>query len=116
MTTPYFGPTFARKEWEVQVPVPVGELCLWCDEPIEEGDIGTIQGVAERAPTGEIISRTQPVHYECSMRSVLGSVSHVQGTCSCNIPGSHEGDPEGMTKREAAIAAVREWKRRQWQA
>jgi hypothetical protein len=46
----------------------------------------------------------QPIHRECLLRSVVGSVGHQLGRCPCH--GGHEGDPPGMTRREAARAAL----------
>lgn len=51
----------------------------------------------------------QEVHYECALRAVVGSVAHVERRCSCYVPGSTCGDPEGLTKREAARAAAALW-------
>jgi len=42
-------------------------------------------------------------HYYCLVRSVVGSVGHQLGKCSC-YGGTLE-DPPGLTKRQAAIAA-----------
>jgi hypothetical protein len=66
--------------------------CVWCEEPVEvdEGD--------DRF--------SQPMHWECGFRSVAGSVAHIEHRCGCYIPSSERGDPPGMTKREAARAAV----------
>lgn len=47
----------------------------------------------------------------CGLRGILGSLAHLQGRCSCYVPGSTAADPEGMTLRQAAEAAVAEWKR-----
>lgn len=47
-----------------------------------------------------------PVHGECFLRAfIVGPVAHVLGQCAC-YGGHQQGDPEGMTKREAAVAAV----------
>lgn len=62
--------------------------CLRCEEPILPG---------ERADVSE------PMHRECAIRSVVGSVGHQIGECSC-YGGSRE-DPPGLSKREAAQAA-----------
>lgn len=76
-----------------QVPAPVHTSCLWCEEPIEAEDYGFVRGeIAE--------------HQECVLRQVVGSVGHLLGSCLCYVTGSSEGDPPGMTKREAARAAV----------
>lgn len=107
----YFGPEFARKEWEIQVDTPVGALCGDCEEPIEEHHAGTYEKFLEGEPHDLRASR-KPVHYECSMRRVIGSEAHVLGVCSCNVPGSQEGDEPSLTRRQAAIAAVRAWNAR----
>jgi hypothetical protein len=65
--------------------------CNWCDEKVEKLD--------PRVPEG-----LQPMHYECSARSLLGSVAHQKGECSC-YGGSGEDDP-ALTKRQAALAAL----------
>lgn len=90
----YFGDPKFRKEHERQIPTPVGIPCLWCKEPIQEGDTGTL-------------SRRDPLHYECGLRSAVGSVGHQKRQCSCF--GGNQEDPEGMTKRQAAIAAATYW-------
>jgi len=92
--TLYFGSPKFRKPDEEQVQTPVGATCGWCDEDVQLGDMGTIIG-------------NQVCHYECQMRSVAGSVGHQLGRCSCF--GGTEEDPEGMTNRQAAIAAARLW-------
>jgi hypothetical protein len=63
-------------------------LCAWCDEPILPGEHTSMGGV----------------HYECGLRSVIGSVGHQKGLCSCY--GGSEEDPPGLTRRQAAIAAA----------
>jgi hypothetical protein len=67
-------------------------ICLWCEEPVSEG---------ERNPNFR-----EPFHFACGFRSVAGSVAHLEGRCGCFLVGSTEGDPPGMTKREAANAAL----------
>jgi hypothetical protein len=77
-----------------EVPVPVGTACSHCEEPIAEGEPG-------------IEYANGPVtHLNCFLRQIYGSVAHIEGRCSCALPGSVEGDPEGMTPRQAADAAV----------
>lgn len=95
MSPHYFGPMAMRKDDETQVATPVGKVCRICDEAIADGDIGTVDqdGNAE--------------HYECVMRLCIGSVGHLKKRCSCY--GGDEEDPPGMTKRQAAQAAVRLW-------
>lgn len=110
--TPYFGPVTSMKEWEFLIATPVGQLCLWCEEAVVEGDVGTMQAVVDLVD-GQPATSSRPSHYECSMRSVIGSVAHLEGRCSCVTPGAEEGDPAGMSRREAAIAAVRLWEKQQ---
>jgi hypothetical protein len=45
-------------------------------------------------------------HLNCFMRQTIGSVAHQLKQCRCYVPGSTEEDPPGMTKRQAADAAV----------
>lgn len=94
----YFGPAKFRKAHEEQIEVPLGATCVLCLEPILEGDVGTINGA------------DQVSHYECMLRAVVGSVGHQMGRCPC-YKGTEE-DPEGMTHRQAAIAAARLWDER----
>jgi hypothetical protein len=70
-------------------------ICQWCDEPLLPDD--------ERAP-----GLTPPAHWECGLRSVTGGLNHLRGLCSC-CGGTEDPDPQGMTRREAAQAAAKEW-------
>jgi hypothetical protein len=74
--------------------------CAHCGEPILEGD--SIMGFN----SGQVV-----MHRNCGMRGILGSLAHVQGRCSCFVPGSTANDPPELTVRQAADAAVAEWKR-----
>lgn len=69
-------------------------LCLWCDEPILPAEWRTAQ----------VYASGQAVHYECGLRSMLGSVGHQQRRCSCY--GGAEEDPPGLSRREGARAAA----------
>jgi len=73
-------------------------ICVHCDEEIltDEDRTSVINGM-----TGKRMWR----HFECGMRAVIGSVAHLERRCSCYVPGSDEGDPEGLSRREAAAAA-----------
>jgi len=51
------------------------------------------------------------MHQECLFRSIAGPVAHIEHRCGCFIPGSSEGDPPGMTVREAARAALEAFER-----
>jgi hypothetical protein len=89
------------------VPTPVGKLCLWCTEAIEEGDAGVLLGALLKV--GE---PSQAEHRDCFIRSIVGSVGHLSGHCSCH--GGNHGDPEGMTVREAASAVANDlWRLRE---
>jgi hypothetical protein len=74
---------------------------MWCGEAIAEAD--------ERAPMAEAW------HRECGIRMILGSVGHLERRCSCfrynqskeeSCDEDPAGDPPGMSRREAARAAV----------
>src|SRR5215831_19436725 len=81
-------------------------ICLHCEEPILEDDdrSSVIDG-----RTG--VRRWR--HFECGMRAVIGSLAHLERRCSCYVEGATETDPEGMTRREAAVAAWEAWRRLQ---
>lgn len=78
-----------------RVPVPVGVPCSWCDEPIDDTDHGYVPSDGDG----------DPIHAECSIRQVVGSVAHQTQTCSC-YGGTLEDDP-GLSRREAAHEAAR---------
>lgn len=80
------------------LPVPVGALCSRCAEAIGEGDSGVFMWHGGQG--------YKPLHRECMARMVLGSVAHIEGRCSCKVPGAAEGDDPKLTKREAAKAAL----------
>lgn len=111
MRTPYFGPVTAMKEWEFLIATPVGELCLWCEEAVAEGDVGTVTSYVDIVDGQEAVSR-RVIHHECSLRQVIGSLAHVEGRCSCVDPGADETDPPTMSRRQAAQAAVAAWQAR----
>jgi len=118
--TRYFGP----RPWGVAIDepqlmdekAPVGELCYRCGEPIDAGDFGLIMP-AWPAPSrplntkelgfwrGANLPSRKIAHRECFLRCIIGSVGHLEMRCSC-FGGSAE-DPPEMSRREAAIAAVK---------
>jgi hypothetical protein len=77
-----------------RVPIPVGQACFHCTELITEQDDGFQDYVGH------------PFHRNCFLRLICGSVAHIERRCSCFVPGSECHDPEGMTLRQAADAAV----------
>src|SRR5471030_38029 len=91
----YFGNPRHRKDGEEQVDTPIGASCAICDEAIAIGDMGVV------SPFGQVH------HYACVMRAFVGSVGHQRRQCGCY--GGRQEDPEGMTIREAAEAALEEY-------
>lgn len=89
-----------ESEFYQRVPTPVGEMCLWCDEAIEDGQTGYVMPYI-----GAESATEKPEHVECFIRSIIGSLGHQMRQCSCY--GGDRGDPPIMTKREAAVAAYR---------
>jgi len=71
-------------------------ICLWCDEPILPGErfVDCLSGAT---------------HQECMLRQVVGSVAHQMKLCNCFIAGSKAGDPDTVTRREAARVAADLW-------
>jgi hypothetical protein len=98
----YFGAAWPSGVCDdgVQVPTPVGEFCAFCSEAIEPEHQGSFIGAYETPPY------LQPVHRECSLRSVLGGIGHHRDHAVwCII----EGDPDaGMSYRESSLA-VWDW-------
>ncbi len=73
--------------------------CSWCGEDVADPKRWITDG-----STGERLA----VHDECLVRQVMGSVGHQRGLCQCH--GGDFDDPPGMTKHEAALAALEEFK------
>jgi len=92
----WFGPApFSRLCDEVpHVPTPVGAPCVYCEEPIAPDERGYFY-VGAPPP---------PVHYECFVRQIVGSVAHQQHRCSCY--GGHDEDPPELSRRAAAKLAL----------
>lgn len=82
-----------------QVPTPVGQRCMHCEEPIAGDDDGLLMPAlhADRTATVEAL------HRECDLRMVIGSVGHQLKRCSCF--GGTMDEPPGMSRRDAARAA-----------
>jgi hypothetical protein len=79
--------------------VPLGATCIWCGELVDEQD------------SGVVYSNGPVAHFECFIRQGVGGVNHQLGRCTC-CGGTEDPDPEGLTKREAAVEAVRVFRRR----
>lgn len=71
----------------------VSHKCQYCYEEIINGEPREITNGGEAV-----------LHRDCAIRLIVGSVGHQCRTCSCF--GGVEGDPEGMSRREAAHAAA----------
>lgn len=87
--------TLLYRETE-QVPTPVGELCVGCEEPVAVEDDGFFDSVG------------QVLHRECMLRGILGSAAHQAKRCSCFVEdGEEEGTAaERLGRRREAILAV----------
>jgi hypothetical protein len=96
---------FGYKDRHHSVPTPVGQPCLWCEEPIQEGDKGVTMPHYGTDTCGGV--KEMPHHIECMLRQTVGSVGHQNGTCWCFNKINPVDDPPGMTKRQAAIAAYK---------
>jgi hypothetical protein len=96
--------------YEEVIPVPVGEPCLHCREPIAAADAG----VAMPLITADPLPAVAVYHYECHLRMAVGSVKHQRGECGC-ASGDFSGDDDAdyPSTRAAALAASREFYRRQ---
>jgi hypothetical protein len=93
---------------------PVGELCFHCREPISEDDTGFAIRSIGMPHAFEIGDGTYLIeHRECHLRSLIGSVAHVQKRCSCFVPDADETDPPELTKRQAARLAVELWEQQE---
>ncbi len=87
----YFGPEEYRKPDEILVPTPVGETCVYCQDKFVDGDVGSFD------------MANQPTHYECNMRSVVGSIGHQMKMCSC-FGGTTEDPPKLSIRTSAKLA------------
>lgn len=83
MTERAFG-TFFGEPWPsgicdegTQVSTPIGEHCEMCGEPIQVFDQGSFVGTV-RGEEGAWVPLLSPVHKECSLRSVLGGIGHLE--------------------------------------
>lgn len=83
---------------ENRVPFPEGQPCLLCGEAFAPGDSGEMTV----AFTADGAAREAYIHKECMMRSVVGSVAHLEGRCICH--GGEPGSAPVRTLREDALA------------
>ena len=106
----YFG-----KPWDAPVtefvdqgPTPVGELCLWCEEPIQDGDRGILLPCI--GLENEQV-RIRPEHLECHLRQIIGGIAHLEKRCIC-CGGTD--DPDDHMPPHAAALAVLDYIERVW--
>lgn len=100
----YFGPTKWGMDSIPSTKTPIGDFCYYCEEYIGAQDYGVMMPTIDAK--GACVLRGQ--HRECFLRAIIGSVAHVKKHCSCFGGSEKDGDPPNMTKRQAAVEAVRE--------
>jgi hypothetical protein len=96
---PYFGEPWPSGVCDDgrQVPTPLDRPCFMCEVPIKEGDQGSFIFAENGA---------EPIHKECSLRSVLGGIGHLTDhTFWC----TRMGDPDGGKSYRASALAVWDW-------
>lgn len=103
----YFGPPWDAPIMEsaAQVPIPLGEQCLYCPDPILDGEQGVMLPYVDVEEDGAPRGGLRAVHRECFLRATVGTVAHLKGECSCKQPGSD--DPQ-LSWREEGRAVI-EW-------
>jgi hypothetical protein len=57
----------------------VGEKCLLCEQAVVEGESGVLLGFIDAEGQGGVA----PQHIECFLRSLMGSVAHLERRCTC---------------------------------
>lgn len=104
-----FGTVYFGEDWgdavldgAEHVKTPVGSNCWYCATAIEDGHAGFIDVLTTRSRLGVKIS-IEPIHKECRLRSVAGSIHDLQGTCE------HRGychellEQDGLSVRDDAL-------------
>jgi len=77
-------------------------ICVYCAEPLTVAEVA--RATLSSLPDGEV----GWTHQACAVRQVVGSVAHQQRRCTCDGGPAHE--DEGLTKRQAAEAALAYWR------
>ncbi len=85
-----------------QVPVPVGQACMYCTEQVDETDRGFLRAVMR----SETSATVEPVHIECDLRSMLGSPRHLRGECSCFRRDRPETDDRSWREQAREVVAM----------
>lgn len=100
----YFG-TIGIKDCP-RVATPVDEPCSRCGELIAAVDSGVVMPHVDAG--GTCVQR--PLHYECFMRGIVGSVMHQFKRCTCpGSSGESEDDDPRLTQRQSAQLATALW-------
>lgn len=76
--------------------------CGWCYEEVTVED-----NAVETAALLESGPGMLPMHLECHIRMMLGSVAHLEGRCTCRSGSEREDDAYGSVRQEAQ--ATLEW-------
>lgn len=89
-----------------RIDLPADVICFHCEEPIAKNEAGF-----SMFHIGNLSATRVYEHRACFLRGIFGSVAHIEKRCSCYVPGATCGDPEGLTARQAADAAVAAFER-----
>ncbi len=83
---------------------------MFCSEPIEENDRGVIMVlsyVRADADGKPVVTAAEPAHMECDLRSAIGGIGHLNGTCSC-YDGAGGHPDAGLSYRDSARRVLAE--------
>lgn len=102
LPNPYFGEPWDSPFCDTapHADTPVGEPCGFCTLPILDGE----QGVITPAVLADGVPGRVPWHRECWLRQIVGSPSHLRGTCTCHR-GGVDVRPQTPAERRAEAAA-----------
>jgi hypothetical protein len=98
----YFGPAWPSgicDDGGHQIDTPTGEHCQLCEELIKEGDRGSFVGV-------QSYTILAPVHRECSLRSVMGGIGHLEDH---SVWCKEMHDPDGGEDYRTSAVLVWNW-------
>jgi hypothetical protein len=94
----------AAKDDMPEIDAPIGQFCTRCGEPVAAGD----SGVTMMTLDDDFSGCQRPMHHACFLRTFVGGVNHQRGTCFC-CGGTDDPDPPGLTMRQAAELAAKEY-------
>jgi hypothetical protein len=83
-------------------------VCFHCGEGFQTGRAAEFMGLTRDEHVIVVLTGATSVaiHKVCLFRAVTGGVAHHEKRCGCYVPGAEHTDPEGMSKLEAAQAAL----------